>query len=213
MRLDKVLRSVAPALWLVAMLVHLVAAHADVLQGEISVFDTPQVARPDFPVPDDPGLLFFIQHSTGPNTVVYTARLNAQGQLDKQSPVDVFWRRFTSHGRRVELSYLERILAYGVNVQPSSAGKDAYVMSLAAYPKRTVVVEMDTNGTPMAVMDLPNHRVKLRYAYVKVADNRFIPGIDYIDIFGQDITSGKYVREHISLNGLTGQQLNQPDKK
>src|SRR5579871_3615278 len=68
--------------------------------------------RPDFKVPDEPNQLFYIQRSPNSNTVVYTARLEANGEFDSRAPVEGFWRKFNIDGSRQSLTFVERLMAY-----------------------------------------------------------------------------------------------------
>src|SRR5579862_2072882 len=79
--------------------------------------------RPDFKVPDEPNQLFYIERSVNSNTVVYAARLNAQGGFDAKAPVDAYWRWFNVDGHKKPLNFIERMMAYGVRVDPVEEGK------------------------------------------------------------------------------------------
>src|SRR5690606_6269383 len=56
----------------------------------IAIADRMPAVRPEFPVPTDPNMIFYIQRSTNPNTVVYTANLRSDGKLDPKEPVKAF---------------------------------------------------------------------------------------------------------------------------
>src|SRR3569833_3950055 len=70
--------------------------------------------RPEFKTPDEPNQLFFVQRSPNANTVVYAARLDAKGEIDRNDPVEAFWRKSNIAGAKVGLNFIERALAYGV---------------------------------------------------------------------------------------------------
>mgnify|MGYP006277087213 CR=1 FL=1 len=55
-----------------------------------------------YPVPHEKNQIFFVQRSMNPNTIVYTARLGADGLPDPRKPVDVFWRRYNDEGEKRE---------------------------------------------------------------------------------------------------------------
>ena len=196
---DRKRRYLAAAIFMVGIVAPSAIARSQTLQGEIAAFDRPQVDRPDYPVPDDPQMLFYIQRSNNANTVVYAARRNAQGEFDSRNPVDVYWRRLASDGKRSELTYLERTIAFGVEVHPLGSGDKAFEINLVSYPRRKVVLKLDADGSPVVLMDIPGHKLKLEYAYIQLADSRLVPRLDYIDIFGKDIASGQYVRERIEV--------------
>jgi hypothetical protein len=151
--------------------------------------------RPDFPLPTDPNLLFYVQRSEGPNTVVYSARLDAAGHLDHARPIDVFWRRFTSGGIRVPLTFLERMFVYGVNVRPAAPGTDAITANVVSYPKRLMKVDFDRDGRPRASIQMGDRQAKLAYVYVEVDETKTIPSIIHVDLFGLDVASGQVLHE------------------
>ena len=53
--------------------------------------------RPEFKVPDEPNQLFYVQRSPNSNTVIYAAKLDAQG---KPQDVEAYWRKFNIDGSR-----------------------------------------------------------------------------------------------------------------
>ena len=54
-------------------------------------------ARDDYPIPPESATrLFFIQRSVNPNTVVYEARLRADGTLDPEQPIEITGWEFRS---------------------------------------------------------------------------------------------------------------------
>jgi hypothetical protein len=149
----------------------------------------------DFPVPHDPGQLFYLQRSMNSNTVVYAANLDPGGTIDPQNPLNVFWRRYNNEGERRPLNFFERVLAFGARIAEAHAGEyDAYV---AGYPERKFTVEMDKSGTPIAVVRMGEHLARLMAVYVKMEGSAFIPTIISADIFGIDEASGKVLQEHL----------------
>jgi hypothetical protein len=156
----------------------------------------PQV-RPDFPCPTDPNLLFYVQHSSSPNTVVYAADVDADGQLDLEQPVDVYWRRFTNGGARVPLSMLERIFAYGVEVRPQSSENNSISVNIVSYPQRVIKIDFDDQEKPRASIDMGSHHAKLLYVYLEVDDSKLISSVIHVDIFGLDVASGRVLHEVI----------------
>ena len=58
--------------------------------------------------------LFRSERSKNANVVQYDARVQEDGSLDPDEPVDAYWRR--ASGRRKELKWLQRQMAYGFAV-------------------------------------------------------------------------------------------------
>src|SRR5258705_13664792 len=59
--------------------------------------------------------LFTIARSKNANVVRYQARTRGGG-LDRSHPIDAYWLMLAEDGRREELSWAERKLAYGFSV-------------------------------------------------------------------------------------------------
>jgi hypothetical protein len=170
-----------------------------VRRSEISVSRSLPVARPDLPVPSDPGMLVYIQQAIDKNVLVYVARQGPDGRLDPRNPVEVFWRRYNdADGARRPLSFFERVFAFGVSTQSVSGGR--YSARLASYRERDAVVEIGEDGKPRAVMKIGQRNVRIVYAYAMAERGRFIPKVHYVDLHGFDIASGEAVRERIRLD-------------
>ncbi|MCB9359683.1 MAG: DUF4833 domain-containing protein [Flavobacteriales bacterium] len=61
--------------------------------GEDSVFN-------GYPTPKDENMLFYIQKSFNTNAVVYTLNIDDKGQINKDEPINVFWRRYQEQGQK-----------------------------------------------------------------------------------------------------------------
>ena len=152
--------------------------------------------RPEFKVPDEPDQLFYVQRSPNSNTVIYAARLDAKGNLDRSTPVEGFWRKFNIDGSKQPLNFIERAMAYGVRLDSRKTGKPV-TFSIAALPERKVTVSLDNQHRPEALMQIGSHLVKVAYVYLQVVDGGLLPKIPSLDIFGTDIASGKAIHEHL----------------
>src|SRR5437763_9064848 len=94
------------------------AAHleADALELTSSVTELDQIPRmrPEYPVPNEPYMLYYIERSVNSNTVVYAAHTDSRGRIDPDTPVDAYWRWYNVDGHRKPLNLIERLIAYGV---------------------------------------------------------------------------------------------------
>ena len=91
-----------------ALLAALPAAQARDFTSEISESAEIPRLRPEFKVPDEPDQLFYVQRSPNSNTVIYAAKLDAQGNLNSSAPVEAFWRKFNIDGSKQPLNFIER---------------------------------------------------------------------------------------------------------
>jgi hypothetical protein len=152
--------------------------------------------RPEFKVPDEPNQLFYVQRSPNSNTVIYAAGLDAQGNLKRDAPVDVFWRKFNIDGSKQPLNFMERMMAYGVKLDRPAPGQPIS-FSIAPLPERKLTLSLDGQHHPQALMQIGSHKVKVAYVYLHVIEGGMMPKVPELDIFGTDIASGKAIHEHL----------------
>ncbi len=152
--------------------------------------------RPEFKRPDEPNQLFYVQRSPNSNTVIYAARLDAKGALDKSEPVEGFWRKFNIDGSKQPLNFIERMMAYGVK-QARTDKNGVTTFTIAALPERSITLNMDAAGKPQALMQAGKHTIKLSYVYLHVVEGGLMPEVPKLEIFGTDIATGKAIHEHL----------------
>ncbi len=152
--------------------------------------------RPEFKVPDEPDQLFYIQRSPNANTVVYAAKLDARGDFDSTAPVEPYWRKFNIDGSKQKLSFMERLMAYGVRLDPIRHGQPI-TFHVVALPDRKLTLAMDAQRHPEVLVQVDGHTVKLSYVYLQVVEGGLLPKVPSLDIFGSDIASGKAIHEHL----------------
>lgn len=152
--------------------------------------------RPEFKRPDEPNQLFYVQRSPNANTIVYAARLDANGAIRRSDPVEAFWRKFNIDGGKQPLNFVERMMAYGVRTDPVKSGAPI-TFTIAALPERKLTLTLDAGKRPQALMQIGTRTVKLAYVYLHVVEGGLMPSVPELDIFGTDIASGKTVHEHL----------------
>src|SRR6266567_70305 len=75
-------------------------------------------AQSGFPVPQgNPNQLIYLQRTPNKNTIVCELNLAADGRLNADEPVHVFWIRYGEQAQRTELSFLQRNFAYGIKTR------------------------------------------------------------------------------------------------
>jgi hypothetical protein len=153
--------------------------------------------RPGFPVPNDPNTLFYLQRSTNANTIVYAANMDTRGRLDPKNPIEVFWRVFDEDGRRHGLNRFERIMAYGVSVQPAKGVRDAFDGYVVAFPEMQFRVDISESGAPECIVQLNGHRARLLSIYIELDESSVWPRPRFLNIYGMDTQSGRVIREHV----------------
>jgi hypothetical protein len=181
-----------------ALFAILLALPAQARDFSSTVTESSEIAhlRPEFRIPDEPNQLFYVQRSPNSNTVIYAAKLDAQGQFDSRTPVEAFWRKFNIDGSKQPLNFFERMSAYGVKVNGRKPGQPI-TFTIAALPERQLTLGWDAKHRPQAIMQITGRSVKVAYVYLQVVEGGLMPSVPSLDIFGTDVASGKTVHEHL----------------
>lgn len=184
-----------PSAFLLAMLMALPAQARD-FSSSVSESDEVTHLRPEFKVPSEPNQLFYVQRSPNSNTVVYAAKLDAQGNFDAGAPVEAFWRKFNIDGSKQPLNFMERMMAYGVKMETRKQNQPI-TFTIASLPQRRLTLSMDAQHHPQATMAIGSRTVKVVYVYLQVVEGGLMPSVPALDILGIDTANGKAVHEHL----------------
>lgn len=160
--------------------------------------NVPGDAQDSFPVP--PGSanhLFYLQRTTNVNTIICDLNIDARGQLDAEAPVHVYWMRYSEGGVKKELSYIQRVFAYGIKAQPTVNG--TYSMHFVSYKKRELTLARSPKDNRYHVYTTINQRpAQLRRIFVKIDGGTFwSPNVVYMELKGTDPVTGKEVMERV----------------
>jgi len=142
--------------------------------------------------------LFIIERSKNANTVHYDARLTADGELDPTEPVIAYWIVRAEDGRRKELNWIEKTMAYGFEIKPDpSVG--GYIMTMVAAPQRPIIVKKAGNAV-RAQLVIDGHPAIVEKMYINASDGDSWPQVHYIELYGTDVQTGEKRFERIISN-------------
>ena len=161
------------------------------VESEISPADT-------FPVPPNKkNRLFYVQRNHNINTIVYDLNYNADSTLNEEEPVHAYWIRYADHGEDMELSYLQKHYAYGINAKLIDREKKTYKISFAAYNKRDIYLKKSTiDNKYHAYMSINGKLALLTRVYIHIEGGTFwFPHVKYLDLKGKDISSNNVITE------------------
>ena len=130
---------------------------------------------PSWQAPHDEGQVFYLQKSSNPNTVVYAMQFDDEGKLKRQKPMTAYWRRFAEHGQRMELRFLERILAFDIQYSVIDAAEPAY----------------------RAILPIGGQPALLDCIYIELRETDFIPKILHVDLVGRAVNGSEPVRQRL----------------
>ncbi|MBM4320477.1 MAG: DUF4833 domain-containing protein [Deltaproteobacteria bacterium] len=133
--------------------------------------------------------LFHIERSKNANIVRYDAQLTADGKLDQREPVIAYWIMLAEDGHREELSWIEKKKAYGFTIKadPAAAG---FMLTLVAAPERVITVRMEGDRA-RAELVIDGQPAIFTKMYIKSTEGLLGPKVDYIELFGKDLKTGK----------------------
>lgn len=155
-------------------------------------------AQMTFPTPPEtPQRLFYVQRDPNTNTIVYDANTISGGRaFDPKQPINIYWIRYASDGTAAPLSYIQRTLAYGVDIRPSSKPGE-YEFNVVSYAKRKLRLIIDAQGRPRAILPINQKEAWLNRVYVKIEGKKvgIIPDVKYVELFGTDPHTGALVHE------------------
>jgi hypothetical protein len=125
--------------------------------------------------------LFTLSRSKNANVVKYAVRTDAQGGLDAASPVEAYWLMLAENGRREELTWTERKLAYGFSISRQS--RQGFALHLSACSKREVYV-LAAGGSFRAELGIAGQRAFLQRIFVSTEEGLLLPHVRYIELSG-----------------------------
>jgi hypothetical protein len=138
--------------------------------------------------------LFQIERSKNTNEIHYAAQVGKDGTLDAKEPVAAFWVMKAEDGRREGLTFMERKMAYGVDVAARGAEWD---VKLAAAPDRSIKL-MNVGGRWRAQTLISGKSAYLKKIFITTKEGGVMPTVVSIDLYGEDAASGKAIQEHVN---------------
>ena len=152
-----------------------------------------------FPVPpSNANQLFYLQRTSNKNTLVYDLNI-VNGVLDKEDPVHVYWIRYSDHGQRQELSYIQRTFAYGVKAVPL-ANDGGYVMHFVSYKKYLLYLVKAPDNKYRVYATINAKKVVLNRIFIKINGGSFwSPNVEYVEIKGVDPSNGKEITDRLKI--------------
>ena len=139
--------------------------------------------------------LFVIARSKNANVVVYDAKVDFSGRLAAQ-PVSAHWLLDGDPARREELTSIEFNRAYGFTLGPGEE-PDTYALTFKARRGRHATLRMN-GGCPVVLLKIHGRLAILTRIYVKSKEGGVMPKVEFIELFGEDATTGEPLHEKIA---------------
>ena len=132
--------------------------------------------------------LFAIQRSKNANVVQYDVQLTPGGKLDPKEPIIAYWVMLAEDGRRQQLMWIEKEMAYGFKATLEAGGK-LVIMDMVAPIGRTVKV-YEKDGIYRAQTLIDGRPAFVEKIYIKSIEGRVLPKVEYMELLGRDIETG-----------------------
>jgi phosphatidylglycerophosphate synthase len=150
-----------------------------------------------FPVPRNiKNQLFYLQRTPNVNTIVCELNYQQNGQLDAENPVHVFWIRYQEAGRQVELSFFQRVFAYGI--KSKSIGDGKFELRFVSYKKNSLYLAKSPADNKYHVYASIGQKMAiLNRIFIKInsGGSFWSPNVEYIEYKGIDPATGREVME------------------
>jgi hypothetical protein len=145
---------------------------------------------------ETPTRLFCVERSKNANVACYDVRRFRGGGIDLRSPLDAYWIMRAENGRREELTWFERKLAYGYRTVGEGTSAEIRV-ELMALPGRALTIKRlgKTFRAEAAVAGRPS---SLRRVYVHAVEGAPLPKVLYVDLWGTDLETGRVNHERLA---------------
>lgn len=163
------------------------------------------LANPDFAHPREPHQLFFVQRTTNANTVVYTAKFDQNGALDRKTPVEVYWRRFAGKGHIKALRWYERVFGFGVHIRPVPKGNanddDGYLVAFNALRSHPFELRQTAPFQATLWIHHKNRAFQMIYVYLDIDETGLFPKVTRLRLYTSDPETGLYMTHTIAVSG------------
>jgi len=128
--------------------------------------------------------LFIIERNKNANVVHYDAQLIADGKLDHKNPVIAYWVMLAQDGRRENLNWIEKKMAYGINIKPYPS-VNGYQMTIVSAPQRSITVKK-VGSAVRAEIVIDGRSAILEKIYINASGH----SVHYLELYGKDVQTG-----------------------
>lgn len=156
-------------------------------------------AEASFPTPKGiSNQLFYLQRDPNTNTIIYQLNIDSKGELDKESPLNVFWMRYAEKGQKSGLNLIQRKFAYGINSKQMAA--DKFELKFVSYGKLPLYLMKDKSNQYRVFVTVANRQIILNRIFVRIEGGTFwVPNVKYVELKGLDANTGQEVAERIKV--------------
>jgi hypothetical protein len=153
-----------------------------------------------YPIPPKTdSLLFYIQRNHNSNTIIYDAKYDKNGNLDKNEPIIVYWRRYDEQGQKMELRTIEKWYAYGVDWEKVE-DKELYRIELVADKERKFWLKQIASYKSVIITEINKTLSILDHMYIYADNSGMWPKVKYIELFGESTKTKEKTYEKLIVD-------------
>jgi len=153
-----------------------------------------------FPVPKGiTNQLFYLQRDPNTNTIICELNVDTKGQVDQDSPVNVYWIRYQENKEKKELGYIQRKFAYGI--ESKSLGKDQYELRFVSHKKLPMyLVKSEGDNKYHVYVTVNKKKIQIERIFLRIEGGSFwLPNVKYAEIKGMNTATNSLITERIKI--------------
>jgi len=153
----------------------------------------------NFPTPKNiDHMLFYLQRDPNTNTLIYALNQKDNGNIDTDSPIQVYWIRYGEKGQKKDLGYIQRKFAYGIDTK--ALGGNKYEFHFVSHKKLPFYLQRSDDKNYHVSVTINNRTIRVNRLFVRIQGGSFwLPNVRYAEVEGIDETTGKPIVERITV--------------
>jgi len=143
--------------------------------------------------------LFYLQRDPNTNTIICELNMKANGELNEESPINVYWIRYQDNQEKKDLNYIQRKFAYGM--ESEALGNDRYKLNFVSYKKLPLLLAKSAVDNKYHVyVTANNKKIQLERIFLRIEGGTFwVPNVKYVELKGINQANGAQVIERIKV--------------
>ena len=143
--------------------------------------------------------LFYLQRDPNTNTIICELNFKANGDLNEDSPINVYWIRYHDNQEKKELNFIQRKFAYGM--ESEALGNNRYKLNFVSYKKLPLILAKSTADNKYHVyVTANNKKIQLERIFLRIEGGTFwVPNVKYVELKGINLANGAQVVERIKV--------------
>jgi len=140
--------------------------------------------------------LFKIGRSRDADEIFYDVSLAADGSLDTESPVNIYWVRKSRSGESEPLTWIQRRYSYGIKIIEKSS--EHALFRFVSFDSKVFRVERGADGSFMVLTQIGDIPATVESIFVRFDGGTYLtPVVGDVILYGRDFVTGTLLSEDI----------------